>query len=336
MVELAELAVIQLHPIILFAAGLIIMVLGAELLLRSATRMAALLGVSPIIIGLTLVSVGTTAPEMAVGLTAVAEGKGPLAVGNIAGTNMFNLLFILGLSALIRPLPIRLQSIKLDLPILIGATTALVVMALDGVLSQTEGALLLLAAVFYTLTLIRTSRQQSATTRQDFADEFDIKALMPGKQSAPRTLNMALLLAGIGLTLLGADVLVAGAVNMARAGGVSDAFIGLTVVAIGTSVPELVTTMVATYKGDRDVAVGNLVGSSIYNILVILGVALLASPKGIDVSSNQLWIDLPLAAFVALVCMPVFKSDRSVSRAEGLAFVLTYAAYLAALMWVRT
>jgi cation:H+ antiporter len=136
--------------------------------------------------------------------------------------------------------------------------------------------------------------------------------------------------------LLGADVLVAGAVNMARAGGVSDAFIGLTVVAIGTSVPELVTTMVATYRGDRDVAVGNLVGSSIYNILVILGVTLLASPKGIDVSTNQLWIDLPLAALVALVCMPVFKSDRSVSRAEGLAFLLAYVAYLAGLIWVRT
>lgn len=136
--------------------------------------------------------------------------------------------------------------------------------------------------------------------------------------------------------LLGADVLVAGAVNMARAGGVSDAFIGLTVVAIGTSVPELVATMVATYRGDRDVAVGNLVGSSIYNILVILGVTLLASPKGIDVSTNQLWIDLPLAALVALVCMPVFKSDRSVSRAEGLAFLLAYVAYLAGLTWVRT
>ncbi len=289
------LAVIQLNSIILFAAGLVIMVAGAELLLRSATRLAALLGVSPIVIGLTLVSAGTTAPELAVGLAAVAEGKGPLAVGNIAGTNIFNLLLILGLSALIRPLPIRLKSIKVAVPVIIGATCALVVMAVDGLLSQTEGALLLIAAVFYTLALVRTSRRQSVAIKREFADEFSIKASVPVEPGAPRTLNLALLFVGLGVTLLGADLLVACAVTIARSSGVSDAFIGLTIVAIGTSVPELVTMMVATYKDDRDVAIGNLIGSSTYNILVIMGLTMLASPQGIDVSSNHLWVDLPLA-----------------------------------------
>lgn len=327
---------IELHPVIIFLGGLVIIVLGAEMLLRSATRVAAMLGVSPIVIGLTIVSIGTSTPELAVGITAVAEDKGSLAIGNIAGTNILNILFILGLSAVIRPLPIRLLSIKLDVPVMIGSAFILILMSLDGVLSRIEGALLVFAAVLYTILLIKESRKESAATKKEFSEEFGEKPVPKARRYPQYALQSLLLFTGMALTVLGADLLVAGAVNIAKTYGVSDAFIGLTIVAIGTSAPELVTTLVATYRNDRDVAVGNLIGSSIYNILVILGLTTLAAPGGIGVEDDILWIDLPLAAIVAVACLPVFRSERMVSRNEGIVFVTAYIFYLTMLVMLRT
>jgi cation:H+ antiporter len=288
------------------------------------------------VIGLTIVSVGTSAPELAVGLTAVAEGKGPLAVGNIAGTNMLNILLILGLSAAIRALPIRLQSIKLDVPVMIGSAVAMILMSLDGVLSRTEGALLVLAAVLYTALLVRESRRESAAMKKEFTQEFGAPSAPARRRRVLFAWHSTLLIAGMALTVLGADLLVTGAVNLATVYGVSDAFIGLTIVAIGTSAPELATTLVSTLKNDRDVAIGNLIGSSIYNILAILGLTTLAAPRGVDVGGDVLWIDLPLAAITAAVCLPVFKSDGKVSRKEGALFVAAYLTYLTALVTLRT
>lgn len=329
-----------LHPALLFLGGLVVVVLGAEMLLRGATRIATLLRISPIVIGLTVVSVGTSAPELAVGLTAAHEGKGPLAVGNIAGTNIVNILLILGLSAAIRPLPTRSLSVRLDVPVMIATAVALLVMAMDGVLTRAEGLGLLLAAVVYTVALVQLSRQEAPDTRLAFRDALAAQA--PPRVNLPTgaaawAWNGALLLAGMALAVLGAELLVAGAVELAKAYGVSDAFIGLSIVAIGTSAPELVTTMISTLRNDRDVAIGNLIGSSIYNVLVILGLTMVAAPaSGVDVSAEVLWIDLPLAALVAIVCLPVFRSDRLVSRREGIGFVLAYAAYLGSLLLWRT
>lgn len=329
-----------LHPALLFLGGLVVVVLGAEMLLRGATRIATLLRISPIVIGLTVVSVGTSAPELAVGLTAAHEGKGPLAVGNIAGTNIVNILLILGLSAAIRPLPTRSLSVRLDVPVMIATAVALLVMAMDGVLTRAEGLGLLLAAVVYTVALVQLSRQEAPDTRLAFRDALAAQA--PPRLNLPTgaaawAWNGALLLAGMALAVLGAELLVAGAVELAKAYGVSDAFIGLSIVAIGTSAPELVTTMISTLRNDRDVAIGNLIGSSIYNVLVILGLTMVAAPtSGVDVSAEVLWIDLPLAALVAIVCLPVFRSDRLVSRREGIGFVLAYAAYLGSLLLWRT
>jgi cation:H+ antiporter len=324
-----------LHPGVIFLGGLVVIVVGAELLLRGATRIAAMLGIKPILIGLTVVAVGTSAPELAVGMTAVLEGKGPLAAGNVAGTNIFNLLFILGLSATIRPLPLQLQTTRLDVPVMIASAIALFVMAFDGVLSRTEGLILLAAALVYTIALIRLSRRESAAMKQEFAEEFSRQALNAGRGFAHGSWNALLLLVGMALTVLGADLLVGGAVNIARMLGVSDAIIGLTIVAVGTSAPELATTVVATMKDDRDVAVGNLIGSSISNILVILGLTCLAAPHGVDVSRDVLRIDLPFAAAVAIACWPVFRSDRMVTRREGFAFVTLYVAYLTTLIFLR-
>lgn len=323
------------HPSIVFLGGLVVIVLGAELLLRGATRIAAMLGVKPIVIGLTVVAIGTSTPELAIGITASIEGKGPLAVGNIAGTNIFNILFILGMSAAIRPLPLQLLSVRLDVPVMIGAAVALLAMAWDGVLSRVDGLGLLVAAALYTVALIRLSRRESAQLRREFAQEFSPEVLDAGRGFWRGAWNAALLLVGIALTLLGADLMVAGAVQIARVAGVSDAVIGLTIVAIGTSAPELATTVVATIKNDRDVAVGNLIGSSISNVLVILGLTCVMA-DGLDVSRDVLWIDLPLAAGVAAVCLPVFRSDNMVSRREGLAFVAAYVAYMTSIVLLRT
>ncbi len=324
------------HPAVIFLGGLVVLVVGAELLLRGATRLAAMLGIKPIMIGLTVVAVGTSAPELAVGIAAVLEDKGGLAVGNIAGTNIFNILFILGMSAAIRPLPLQLQAIKLDVPVMIASAIALFIMALDGVLSRTEGIMLACAALVYTAALIRWSKRENAEMKQEFAQEFSRKALGAKPGFAHGAWNGLLLASGIGLTVLGADLMVGGAINIAQVFGVSDAIIGLTIVAVGTSAPELATTVVATLKDERDVAVGNLVGSSISNILVILGLTCIAAPRGIDVTEDVLQIDLPLAAAVAIACYPVFRSDRMVSRREGIAFLSLYFVYMATLIVLRT
>lgn len=327
----------EVHPTLVFCAGLVVILLGADLLLRAASRVATMLGISPIMIGLTIVSVGTSAPELAVGVAAAIDGKGPLAVGNIAGTNILNILFILGLSAMIRPLPTRLLSVKLDVPVMIATALALYLMALDGVLDATEGGLLMLAAVFYTAALIHLSREESAMVRIQFQHDVAPPMLPPEVARSTRfAWNGILLLAGIALTVLGAELMVAGASDIARRQGVSDAFIGLTIVAIGTSAPELVTTLVSTYRGDRDVAIGNLIGSSVYNVLVILGLTVAVSPHPVDVGDEVLRIDLPLAAVVALVCLPVFRSDNKVSRREGTLFVLAFLSYLGTLLAWRS
>lgn len=324
-----------LHPAIVFLGGLVVIILGAELLLRGATRIAAMLRVKPILIGLTVVAIGTSMPELAVGITAVTEGKGPLAVGNIAGANILNILFILGLSALIRPLPMHVLSIKLDVPVMIATAFALMWMAWDGVLNRTEGLLLLGGAVAYVVLLVRMSRRESAQTRHEFVEEYSPKVLLAASAARRAGWNAFLLIAGIALTLLGADLLVAGAVSIAQALGVSDAVIGLTIVALGTTAPEFTTAMVATLKDDRDVAIGNLIGSNITNVLVVLGLTSIVAPGGIDVGEEILRIDLPLAAAVALACLPVFSSNRTVSRLEGGLFVTAYLLYLGSLLFIR-
>lgn len=332
----------QLHPALIFLAGLVVIIVGAEMLLRGASRIATLLGIRPIVIGLTVVSVGTSTPELAVGIAAAAEGRGALAVGNIAGTNIFNILFILGLSAAIRPLPLQLLSIRLDVPAMCAAALVLLLMAADGVLSRGEGLWLMAGAIGYTIALVRLSRRETPAMRREFAQEYgpaSVKprpgAALPGSRWAHGAWNAVLLLVGMAVTVLGAELLVSGAASIAQAYGVSDAFIGLTIVAIGTSAPELATTLVATLKDDRDVAIGNLIGSSIYNVLVILGLTCVVAPAGIDVSPEILRIDLPLAALVAIVCYPVFKSERRVSRGEGIAFLSAYAVYFGSLLVLR-
>lgn len=313
-------------------AGLVALVAGSELLVRAGSRLAALVGIPPILIGLTVVAIGTSTPELAVGIEAALQGSGSLAMGNIAGTNTFNILFILGLSAMLAPLALEMRTIRFDLPVMTGAAVALLAISWDGVLTRMEGAALLGAALVYTAAIIYSAKRESRAIKAEFAAEYAVPANGAKRKVAT---NFAMLVIGIAVVVVGADWLVAGAVDLARMLGVSDAFIGLTVVAIGTSSPELVTTVVSTLRQERDIAVGNLIGSSVYNILFILGVTALVPSTGISVEPALIQVDLPVMTAAALVCVPVFLSGRRITRAEGALFVGAYAAYLLYLVVLR-
>ena len=323
----------MLLAVLFFILGLIIITVGSEILLKGASKIAFLLRIRPIVIGLTVVSIGTSLPELAVGLTAINEGAGDIAIGNIAGTNLVNILFILGLSAAIRPLALRLKSIKMELFTMILAAVLLFVLALDGHLGMWDGGLLLVLGIVYLYIVVRSSKEESEATHKGYEQEY---STADKKNNLKIWIwHIVLLVGGIIATIYGADLLVSGAVTIALYFGMSDAVIGLTIVAIGTSAPELATTIVATFRNERDVAIGNLLGSSIMNILFILAITIILTPGGVNVIDDLLWFDLPLAALVAVACYPVFRSGQKVSRREGIAFVLIYLLYLGYLLVER-
>lgn len=325
----------MLAPLALCLLSLAALVAGAELLTRSGSGLAARLGISPLIIGLTIVALGTSTPELAVGIEAALHGNGPLAVGNIAGTNTVNILLILGLSAMIKPLTLRPQTLYMDLPAMILAALLFWAVSQDGTLSRGDGAVLVLAGAVYTALIVGAARREihAGRIRIDNAPASSPGAPRGGG-SAPR--QAAGLLAGIAVIVVAADFLVDGTVTLARLWGVSDAFIGLTIVAIGTSAPELVTAIVSSFRGERDIAIGNLLGSSVYNIVFIMGATSLVPPNGIAVSPELIHIDIPVMTAAALLCVPAFLSGRAITRLEGAGFVLAYGVYLACLIILRT
>ncbi len=312
----------------LIVGGLLALIVGAEVLVRGGSGLAAWLGIRPMVVGLTVVSLGTSVPELAVGIDAAVTGSPGLAVGNIVGTNLVNVLLILGLSALLIPVAFQRQTLVFDLPAMTVAALALLVLSLDGTLTRIDGLLLLAGAVAYTWALLRLSRRDAAEEPQtDGVDD----------EPPPRPLRHAIaLLVGMAVIVLGADLLVEGAVSGAEQLGISEAVIGLTVVAIGTSAPELVTTLLSTYRGDREIAIGNLLGSSIYNIVFVLGLTVLVAPRGVPVPDEVLTADLLLMTAVAVVCVPVFVSGARINRVEGGLFVGAYVAYLVWLVLART
>ncbi|WP_303785259.1 calcium/sodium antiporter [Azovibrio restrictus] len=319
----------MLNHVLMFLAGLAVLTVGADALVRGASRLALSFGISPLVVGLTVVAFGTGAPEMAVSADAALNGSADLAMGNVVGSNICNVLLILGLSALITPLLVAEQVIRQEIPIMIGASMLLVVLALDGGIGRGESALLLGLLVAYTVFLVRQSRQAGQATQDEFADE------MPdtnSKWDAHWSVQVLLVLAGLGMLVLGADWLVDAAVAVARAFGVSDLVIGLTVVAVGTSMPEIATSLVAAFKGEKDIAVGNVVGSNVFNILGVLGVSGLLSNNGLPVSEVARNFDLWVMLAVAFACLPIAITGREIARWEGGVFLLYYAAYTAYLV----
>lgn len=325
-----------MNPLLLFVAGLALLIFAAELVVRHGSALALAFGVKPLILGLTIVAIGTSTPELAVGLTAALGGNGALAVGNIAGTNLVNILLILGLSALLRPLTLHQRTIRTDLPMMLVAALMMTAFAWDGNLSRLDGGVMLAVAVAYTVLIIKQSGSEPRSVKAEYKEMFGSEgARTMGTEEAHRGINAVYLTAGIALSVLGAHWLVDGAVDLARNMGLGEAVIGLTIVAIGTSGPELVTTIVGTLRNERDVAVGNLLGSSVYNILVILGITCIVAPAGIPVERELLLFDIPLMTGVALLCIPVFITGGKVSRAEGGLFVALYCAYLGYLLYFR-
>ncbi|MGJ3243645.1 MAG: calcium/sodium antiporter [Opitutales bacterium] len=300
-------------------AGLILLVLGAEWLIRGASRLAAALGLSPLIIGLNVVAFGTSAPELAVSLKAGLSNQGALAAGNVIGSNLFNTLFILGLCALATPLTVSARLVRWDVPVMIALSVAMLLLALDERFVWWEGLLLLGSLVGYTVFQVVQGRAHP-DTQETFNGEG---ARAPG--SLP--MNAVLTLAGLGLLVLGSRLFVTGAVDLAGRLGISEAVIGLTIVAAGTSLPEVVTSLLATIRGERDIAVGNVLGSNTFNILGVLGVAALADPGGIDVPAAMIHFDMPVLIAVALACLPVFFTRGQISRQEGFCLFAYYIAY---------
>jgi cation:H+ antiporter len=315
-----------------FVVGLAALVAGAEVMVRGATKIASRLGISAIVVGLTVVAIGTSMPELAIGVVAASEGTGALAVGNIAGANVINLLFVFGLSAWMLPLAIEMRTLRFELPVMAGAAILLLILAFDGVLSRVDGTILVVCAVVYTLAVIQLARRETRATATEFVQATPADA--PSGRST--VLHVAMMVGGIAIIVLGADRLVDAAVGIAGGFGVSDALIGLTVVAIGTTAPELVTTVVSTLRGDRDIAIGNLLGSSIYNILLILGVTCLVPTDGLELPSALVRIDIPIMVAVSLVCVPIFITGRRVHRSEGAAMVCAYVAFLVFLLTTQT
>ncbi|TLX57382.1 sodium:calcium antiporter [Stutzerimonas nosocomialis] len=316
-------------------AGLVLLVIGAEVLVRGASRLAAIFGISPLIIGLTVVAFGTSAPETAVSVQASLGGSGDLAVGNVIGSNIANVLLILGLSALVAPLIVSRQLIRLDVPIMIGAGVLTFALAWDGTLDRLDGALLFASVVGYCVLLIVLSRRSKrpAGEPDEFDEAFALKE-KPGRFAW--LINLLLVVVGLVLLIGGSNLLVEGAVSLARALGLSELIIGLTVIAVGTSLPELATSMLAVFKGERDIAVGNIVGSSIFNLLLVLGAAALVAPSGLSISPNALAFDFPVMMAVFLACLPIFFSGYQISRWEGLLFFFYYLAYTAYLVLFAT
>ncbi len=310
-----------------FVLGLATLVVGAEALVRGASRLALSLGVSPLVIGLTVVAFGTSTPEMAVSVGASLGGSPDLAIGNVIGSNIANILLILGISALITPLLVDRQIIRQEVPIMIGASVLMVVMALDGNISRFEGAALVLLVIAYTVFLIRQSRQASREAPDEFAAE------MPTSNwDRHWGVQIALIVAGLVALVQGSEWLVDASIAFARAFGVSDLVIGLTVVAVGTSMPEIATSIVAALRGERDIAVGNVVGSNVFNIFAVVGATGLISAGGIPISEAARNFDLWVMLAVAFACLPIMITGREIARWEGGVFVGYYIAYTAYLV----
>ena len=299
--------------------GLVLLYFGAEGLVRGSSSMALRFGVSPLLVGLTVVAFGTSAPEMMVSVKAAYLGQGDISVGNVVGSNICNIGLILGFCALIVPIKVASQIVRIDTPIMIATTALAIALLYDGALSRTEGIIFFLLLVVYVVFSIRLAKRQATDPlAQEFSDEIKI----------PKTgvaLDVLLVIGGLVMLVFGARFLVDSAIVVAKAFGLSEAVIGLTIVAVGTSLPEFATSLVAAIKKEADIAVGNVVGSNIFNILGILGISAFITPLS---SSGITGIDLGVMAGFALALWGFSASGHRITRIEGLIMMAAYAAYV--------
>ncbi|HBO1748713.1 TPA: calcium/sodium antiporter [Pseudomonas aeruginosa] len=310
--------------ILLLLLGFVILVAGADLLVRGASRLAVSMGISPLVVGLTVVAFGTSAPELAVSVDATLAGSSDLAIGNVVGGNIAKVLLILGISALITPLVVSEQVIRQEIPIMIGASLLLVVMTLDGSISRIESSFLLSLIVAYTAFLIHQSRSVSKMAKSQFTSEIPTS-----NWDRHWSVQIALIAASLGMLVLGADWLVVSAEAVAKAYGVSDLVIGLTIVAIGTSMPEMAASVVAGLRGQGDIAVGNVLGSNVFNIFAVIGASGLVASGSLPVPETARNFDLWVMLAVAFACLPILTTGRNIARWEGGLLLAYYAIYIA-------
>ncbi|MEZ6063071.1 MAG: calcium/sodium antiporter [Planctomycetaceae bacterium] len=325
----------------LLLGGFLGLVAGSELLVRGAVRLAAAMKISPLVIGLTIVAFGTSAPELAVSVSSALAGQPDLAVGNVIGSNIFNTLLILGLSALIVPLVVHQKLIVFDVPIMVGVSILLLLFAQDQQISRFEGAGLFAGIILYTVWCVIAGRRESAAVRKEYSVEYSDETPASSTESLRhRLLRMAgylgLVAAGAALLVLGSNWMVEGAVEVARWLGVSELVIGLTVIAAGTSLPEAATSVMAAVRNERDIAVGNAVGSNLFNIMSVLGLTAVVAPKGLAVSSEALRFDLPVMVVAAILCVPIFVTGRQISRSNGAVLLCGYVVYVSVLVFQAT
>ncbi len=303
--------------------GLVLLVGGGELLVRGASRIALLAGISPLVIGLTVVAFGTSAPEAAVSVLSAMRSAAGVAVGNVVGSNIFNILVVLGLAALVAPLVVHQLVVRFDAPLAVIVTLVFGGLVMDGVLGRLDGAILFLGIIAYTIWAVRRSRGESKEVQGEYANEFGER-----RRNGSVALPVLFVIAGLGLLIFGSNLLVEGASAVAKRLGVSDLVIGLTIVAAGTSLPELATSVIAGIRKELDIAVGNAIGSNIFNILFVLGLSGLLSPGGLAVPAEVLRFDFWIMLGVALLALPVFFSGYRIARWEGAVFIVFYAMYL--------
>ena len=316
-----------------FLGGLVFLIVGAELLVRGASRLAAFLGIAPLVIGLTVVAFGTSSPELAVSLISSLRGSADIALGNVVGSNIFNILFILGISAAIRPLLISIQLIRIDVPLMILVSALLFLFGLNGVLEQLESGILFVGLISYIIFLFLEAKKEKLITGIKPAADHSEKQQ---KNLFQWVINVGFIIFGLILLILGSQFLVNSAVVLAQKLGISELVIGLTIIAAGTSLPEVATSVMASIKGEQDIAVGNIIGSNIFNILAVLGLSGLVSSGGIQISTAALRFDIPVMLAISVACLPIFFTDGKISRWEGFLFFGYYLAYVVYLLLLST
>lgn len=323
---------IALNLFIILAA-VAILTLGAELFVRGASMLALRLGISPLFVGLTIVGFGTSAPELGASLSATLAGSTGISIGNVIGSNIFNFAFILGATALVRPIAIAFPAVRRDLFVAVGVCAVPVAGYLMGAVNRPLGFLCLVALALYLASAYFKDRAAQASIQARAEEEVESALITADPRALPAGrfwLQVALGLAGLALLVLGSRAFVYGASELARAMGVSELIIGLTIVACGTSLPELVTSIVAAWRGNSDVAVGNCIGSNIFNILGILGVCAAVAPQPVD--AEAAYIGLPVMIAFSILLVPFIRSGSVLSRREGAFMLAGFAIYTAVLV----
>jgi cation:H+ antiporter len=309
----------MLTTLLFLLLGLVLLYFGAEGLVRGSSSLALRLGVGPLLVGLTVVAFGTSAPEMMVSVKAAYLGQGDISVGNVVGSNICNIGLILGFCAILVPIKVASQIVRIDTPIMIAATALAIAVLYDGSLSRLEGIIFFLLLVVYVVFSIRLAKKQATDPlAQEFAEEVKMS-----KRGV--ALDVLMVIGGLVMLVFGARFLVDAAIEIAKAFGLSEAVIGLTIVAVGTSLPELATSLVAALKKEADIAVGNVVGSNIFNIFGILGVSAMITPLS---SSGITGVDLAVMAAFALVLWGFSATGYRITRTEGLIMLVPYAGYV--------